>query len=402
MADPVPAGWLTIVGIGEDGLDGLSAASRAALADAELVIGPPRHLSLLPALTCPTIEWPAPFADGIARLLAHRGRRVVMLVSGDPFWFGGGSSVVKHLDRHEWKAHAAPSTFALAAAELGWALQDSMCLGLHAAPLQRLRPHLAPGRQIIALLRDGAAVTDLAVYLADLGFGASILHVMEALGGPRARMRHVRADAPPLRDVAHPVAVGIATAGEGQVLPVTSGLPDELFASDGQITKRPIRTLTLSALAPRAGETLWDIGAGSGSIGIEWLLSHPANAAIAMEADPERAARARANAAALGVDRLRVIEARAPERLPDGPTPDAVFIGGGLSPALLDALWARLPGGTRLVANAVTLESEAVLAHWHGAKGGSLLRVELADAAPIGHRHGWKARYPVVQWSVTL
>jgi precorrin-6Y C5,15-methyltransferase (decarboxylating) len=147
---------------------------------------------------------------------------------------------------------------------------------------------------------------------------------------------------------------------------------------------------------------LWDIGAGSGSISIEWLLSHPANAAIALEADPARAARARTNAAALGADRLRVIEGRAPDCLPEGPTPDAVFIGGGLSQALLEALWVRLPRGTRLVANAVTLESEAVLAQWHGARGGTLLRIELADAAPIGNRHGWKSRYPVVQWSVTL
>lgn len=402
MADRDPAGWLTIIGVGEDGFDGLSAASRAALAGAELVMGPPRHLSLLPALTCPAIAWPVPFADGVARLLEHRGRRVVMLASGDPFWFGAGSSVTRHLDRGEWIAHPAPSTFSLAASQLGWAVQDTVCLGLHAAPLQRLRPHLAPGRQIIALLRDGHAVHELATYCASLGFGASTLHVMEALGGPRARVRSMQADQMVLGEIAHPVAVGIATAGEGQAVPTASGLPDDLFASDGQITKRPVRALTLSALAPRAGETLWDIGAGSGSIGIEWLLSHPANHAIALEADPVRAARARANAAALGVDRLYVIEGRAPTDLPDASTPDAVFIGGGLSHALLAALWHRLPAGTRLVANAVTLESEAVLAHWHGAKGGALLRIELADAAPIGNRHGWKARYPVVQWSVTL
>lgn len=402
MADPVPAGWLTIIGIGEDGLDGLSAASRAALAGAELVMGPPRHLSLLGALNCLTMEWPVPFADGIVRLLEHRGRRVVVLASGDPFWFGAGSSISHRLQRGEWTVHPAPSTFTLAASQLGWALQDTACLGLHAAPLQRLRPHLAPGRQIIALLRDGAAVRELADYLCAQGFGASTLHVLEALGGPRMRARSVQADALALDDVAHPVAVGIAVDGKGRVVPATSGLPDDLFESDGQITKRPVRALTLSALAPRAGETLWDIGAGSGSIGIEWLLSHPANAAIALEADPVRAARVRTNAAALGVDRLRVIEGRAPDCLPEGRAPDAVFIGGGLSQALLEALWVRLPRGTRLVANAVTLESEAVLAQWHGAKGGTLLRIELADAAPIGNRHGWKSRYPVVQWSVTL
>lgn len=392
---------MTIIGLGEDGAQGLSAAAREALEQAELVIGPPRHLALLPALTAQRLEWPVPFADGIALLLAHRGRAVAMLASGDPFWFGAGAVVARHLDPGEWRAHPAPSTFTLAAARLGWALQDTVCLGLHAAPLTRLRPHLAPGRPIIALMRDGEQVGELARYLTEQGFGGSHLHVMEALGGPRERIRCAAVETLNFTDIAHPVAVAIAP-GAGPALPVASGLPDDLFASDGQITKRPIRALTLSALAPRAGETLWDIGAGSGSVGIEWLLAHRANRALAIEADPVRAARARANAAKLGVDHLQVIEGRAPDTWPEGPPPDAVFIGGGLSEALLEAIWTRLPGGTRLVANAVTLESECLLAQWHGRKGGALLRVELADAAPIGTRHGWRARYPVVQWSVSL
>jgi len=402
MSDTAPEAWLTIIGVGEDGADGLGIAARAALAEAELVMGPARHLLLLPAITCPTIEWPVPFADGIARLLEHRGRRVVMLASGDPFWFGAGSSVTRLLDPGEWVAHPAPSTFGLAAARLGWPLEDTPCLGLHAAPLERLRPHLVSDRRALALLRDGKAVAALAGYLVDQGFAPSKLRVLEALGGPRERLRCVTAEAFALTDIAHPVAVGIAFDGPGKTLPATAGLPDEWFASDGQITKRPVRALTLSALAPRPGERLWDIGAGSGSIGIEWLLAHPANRACAIEADPVRADRARANAARLGVDRLEVITGIAPDSLPDKPFPDAVFIGGGLSEELLDRLWARLPAGTRLVANAVTLESEALLALWHGQKGGSLLRIELADAAPLGNRHGWRARYPVVQWSVTL
>jgi len=383
-------------------MDGLSVACRAALAAAELVMGSPRHLSLLPGLTCPAIEWPAPFADGIATLLEHRGQRVVMLASGDPFWFGAGTSVTRHLEPDEWIAHPAPSTFGLAAARLGWALQDTACLGLHAAPLERLRPHLATARRVLVLVRDGQAVGRLAEYLTCLGFGASTLHVMEALGGARERIRAVTAEAPALANISHPVAVAIEVAGKGPALPATPGLPDDLFVSDGQITKRPVRALTLSSLAPRPGELLWDIGAGSGSVGVEWLLAHPANRALAIEADPARAARVKVNAAALGVDRLEVLSARAPEGLPDGPMPDAVFVGGGLSETLLEALSARLPGGTRLVANAVTLESEALLVRWHGMKGGALLRIELADAVPLGSRHGWRARYPVVQWSVML
>jgi precorrin-6Y C5,15-methyltransferase (decarboxylating) len=406
MADPVPqvrqAPWLTIIGIGEDGPDGLSAASRAALAQAELVIGPAQHLALLPAISCRTIEWPVPFADGIALLLAHRGQKVAMLASGDPFWFGAGSSITRNLSPDEWLAHPAPSTFSLAAARLGWPLQETACLGLHAAALEHLRPHLVAGGRILVLLRDGEAVVALATYLVTRGFGASRLHVMEALGGPRERIRSVRADALDISDIAHPVAVAVECAGGGPTLPCVSGLPDDLFDHDGQITKQPIRALTLSALAPRPGETLWDIGAGSGSIGIEWLLAHPANRALAIEADEMRAERARANALALGADRLEIVIGAAPDALPEGPMPDAVFIGGGLSQGLLEALWARLPAGSRLVVNAVTLESEALLALWHGEKGGALLRLELAQAAPLGSRRGWRSSYPVVQWSVVL
>ena len=402
MADAVSRPWLTIVGIGEVGPDGLSVDSRAALAQAQLVMGSARHLSLLGPLNGPAIEWPVPFADGIAQLLAQRGRPVVMLASGDPFWFGAGTSVTRLLKPDEWVAHPAPSTFTLAAARLGWALQDVACLGLHAAPVERLRPHLARSRRVLALMRDGQAVGALAGYLTAHGFGASVLHVLEALGGPRERWRTIAADGFDLADVQHPVAVGIDVAGDGYALPSTSGLPDDLFDHDGQITKRPIRVLTLSALAPRPGELLWDIGAGSGSIAIEWLLAHPANRACAIEIDPIRATRAWTNAVALGVDRLDIRTGAAPDALPDGPSPHAVFIGGGLSKDLLQHLWARLPAGTRLVANAVTLESEALLAQWHAARGGSLLRIELADCAPLGDRRGWRSRFPVVQWSVTL
>jgi len=402
MADAGSQPWLTIIGVGEDGPDGLSADSRDALARAQLVMGSARHLSLLGPLNGPAIEWPVPFAAGIAQLLAQRGRRVVMLASGDPFWFGAGASVTRLLSPDEWVAHPAPSTFTLAAARLGWPLQDMACLGLHAAPLSRLRPHLAKGRRVLALLRDGEAVGALASYLSRHGFGPSVMHVLEALGGPRERRRAIMADSFDLFDVRHPVAIGIEVAGDGDALPATSGLPDDLFDHDGQITKRPIRALTLSALAPRPGELLWDIGAGSGSIAIEWLLAHPANRACAIEADPARAARAQSNAAALGMDRLAIRTGSAPEALPDGPAPDALFIGGGLSDALLRHLCQHLPAGTRLVANAVTLESEALLATWQSARGGSLLRIELADCAPLGDRRGWRSRFPVVQWSVTL
>ncbi|MGU3391234.1 precorrin-6y C5,15-methyltransferase (decarboxylating) subunit CbiE [Sphingomonas sp. M1A8_2b] len=402
MVEAVGNPWLTIVGITEDGPAGLSPASHDAIDRAHLVTGATRHLALLPDLRCDVSPWPIPFEDGIARLLDQRGRRVVMLVSGDPFWFGAGTSIARHLDRDEWVAHTAVSTFGLAAARLGWSIDDTACLGLHAAPLTRLRPILAPGRQAIVLVRDGTAVGLLARYLQSLGFGDSMLWVLEALGGPSERVRRTTAASLDFADIAHPVAVGITMAGDGAVLPGAAGRPDHWFDHDGQITKRAVRALTLSALAPRPGETLWDIGAGSGSIGIEWLLSHASTAAIAFEADPVRADRARGNAAALGVDRLRVIDGSAPDSLEGLPSPDAVFVGGGLSQTLLERLWAMLDAGTRLVANAVTLESEILLTQWHAAKGGTLQRIELAEAAPLGTRRGWRAQYPVVQWSVVL
>lgn len=394
--------WLTIIGIGEDGAAALNHAARSALDQAQFIIGAPRHLTLLPLLNAQCVPWPAPFGDGVALLMARRGQPTVMLASGDPFWFGAGASITRRLAPGEWVVHPAPSTFSLAAARLGWAVQDMACHGLHAAPLSRLRPDLAPGRRAIILLRDGAAVGELADFLAQSGFGASTLHIMEALGGPRERIRQARADNYALSDVAHPVAVAIAVAGDGDVLPCASGIGDHWFDHDGQITKRPARALTLSALAPRAGETLWDIGCGSGSIAIEWLLSHPSTQAVAFEADPVRAARARGNAERLGADRLTVVEGMVPAILQDRTRPDAIFIGGGISDALMETVAGMAGGPTRLVANAVTLESESLLARWHARLGGDLLRIELASAAPLGARRGWRSSYPLVQWSVTL
>lgn len=363
-------------------------------------MGAARHLGLLPDLRARRITWPVPFADGIAQLLALRGRRVVMLASGDPFWFGAGASVTRHLAPGEWRALPGISTFSLAANVMGWPLDSTRCFGLHAAPLTRLRPALAAGVRLIVLLRDGAAVAELAGYLTAQGWGDTRISVLESLGGPRARRRDLRAAEGGVGDYAHPLCAALELAGAGAAVPLASGRPDALFDSDGTMTKRPMRALTLSALAPRPFEHLWDIGGGSGSVAIEWLLSDPSLRATTIEQNPTRAARIVANAAALGVDRLQVITGTAPMALADLPPPDCVFVGGGLSADLLDWLAAKLPTGTRIVANAVTLESEALLVQAQARLGGDLLRIALTQAAPLGPGRGWKASYPIVQWSV--
>lgn len=388
--------------MGEDGLKGLGPASRTALEMAEIVMAPSRHLALVGDLDCETRVWPVPFADGIDALLALRGKRVVVLASGDPFWFGAGATLARRLAADEWQSLPGPSSFSLAANRLGWSLERTLCLGLHAAPLARLRPHLANGAQLIVLLRDGDAVRELAEYLVREKFDASVMTVMEALGGPREKVTRIPAKALLDHSFQHPVCVGIDMAGSGDAMPLASGRPDDWFDHDGQITKRPIRAMTLSALAPQPSDHLWDIGGGSGSIGIEWLLTHPTLQATSFEQKPDRAERIKANAAKLGADRLRVITGNVPEALTDQPKPQAVFIGGGLSTELLEWLEAHLDPGTRLVANAVTLETEALLLHAHGRLGGDLIRLELSRSEPLGPRRGWKASYPIVQWSVQL
>ena len=390
MAEP----WLTIIGLNEDGLGGLTLASRAALSAAEIVFGSPRHLALAGVRGR---EWGMPFS--IDPVLAERGRQVVVLASGDPFWHGAGGSLVGHLKPGEWRSFPVPSTFALAANTLGWRLEEAICLGLHAQPLQRLRRVLAQGQKVICLLRDGAAVGELGAYLQAQNFGGSTLHVMEALGGARAKYAKITPQEALQASFSAPVAVGVDCVGRG--MQHTSGLPDELFENDGQITKRPIRALTLSTLAPCAGDVMWDIGAGSGSVSIEVLLAAPGSIAHAVEADTMRAVRALGNAQAFGVShRWHLHQGNAVDVVPSLPTPDLVFVGGGASDELMRALWGFMPKGARLVANAVTLETEALLYAWHGAKGGQLLRIDLAEAGPLGSRRGWEVLRPVVQWSV--
>jgi len=390
MADP----WLIIIGIGEDGLAGLSEASRKALAQAEVVFGGERHLALA-GVGNRGRSWPIPFdADSV---LSRRGRPTAVLASGDPFWHGVGGTLAEKLEAGEWIAHSAPSTFSLVAARLGWRLESVVCLGLHAAPFERLVPHLTRGAQVICLVRDGKAGGELATWLTDHGWGQSTIWSLSALGGPRERVRLHRADSYAAESGDGLVAVALEARGS-QGIARSPGLPDDLLAHDGQITKRPMRALVLSVLAPRPGERLWDIGAGSGSISVEWALC--GGTAIAIEAREDRVANIRSNAAAFGLThRITVKEGTAPDILSGFDAPDAVFIGGGLNTAMFDAVWSRLETGTRLVAHAVTLETEALLADLHQRHGGELMRVEIAHAVPLGRYRSWEAARAVVQWS---
>ncbi|MFP1644623.1 precorrin-6y C5,15-methyltransferase (decarboxylating) subunit CbiE [Pontitalea aquivivens] len=394
MADP----WLVVVGLGEDGPEGLSDASRAAIAGAEVIFGGPRHLALVGA-GARGRAWPVPF--DIAPVLALRGRRVVVLASGDPFWFGAGGSLAAALAPGEWRALPAPGVFSLAAARLGWRLEEVWCLGLHAAPYAGLRGVLGRGARVIATLRDGQAPGALADWLVGQGLGAVRMAVLERLGGPQERVRVTRADGFGLDAIAAPVAVALdgADLARGAGLPQVPGLAEAEFAHDGQITKAPVRALTLAALAPRRGELLWDIGGGSGSVSVEWCRA--GGRAVTIEPRADRLANIRANIAAFGlVARMSAVEGRAPGVLEGLPAPDAVFVGGGGSAALFAALWDRLAPGTRLVANGVTLETEALLAGLQARHGGSLLRIELAQADALGRMRGWAPLRPVVQWAV--
>ncbi|WFU61517.1 precorrin-6y C5,15-methyltransferase (decarboxylating) subunit CbiE [Bradyrhizobium brasilense] len=386
--------WLTIIGIGEDGLAGLSDASRKALSEADTVFGGQRHLALA-GITDRGRAWPVPFDANI--VLSCRGRPTAVLASGDPFWHGVGGSLVEKLQAGEWVAHSAPSTFSLAAARLGWRIEHVVCLGLHAAPFERMLPHLVRDARIICLLRDGKAASDLARWLTERGWGASAIWTLAALGGPRESITHHRADSYAGDSGESLVAIALEARG-AQGIARSSGLADALFVHDGQLTKRPVRALALSALAPRPGERLWDVGAGSGSISIEWALC--GGTAIAVEARTERAANIRSNAASFGLThRITIIEGEAPGALSDLAAPDAVFIGGGLDAAMFDAIWSRIAPGTRLVAHAVTLETEALLCDLHQRHGGELMRLEIAQAEPLGRYRAWKAARPIVQWS---
>jgi precorrin-6Y C5,15-methyltransferase (decarboxylating) len=396
--------WLTIVGIGEDGLAGLGDAARRAVAEARILVGGKRHLALVSESGQERIVWPTPFGAAFDLVLARRGTPLCILASGDPMWFGIGASLSRIVPAEEMRVLSGVSSFALAAARLVWPLQDVTTLSVHGRPVEALQPFVHPGARLLILSENGETPAAIAALLTQRGFGASRLTVFEHLAGPAERKFDGSA-----RDWRHGrcadlnlVAADCIADGDAVLLSTLAGLPDDAFLNDGQITKRDVRAATLAHLAPLPGELLWDVGAGCGSIGIEWMRAHPSCRAIAIETRADRRALIEQNRKRLGVPGLRLVAGSAPHALAGLDPPSAVFIGGGVSvTGVLEASWDALQPGGRLVANAVTLQAEAILTEWRRKTDGALTRLSVAQAGPLGNFDGWRTAMPVTLLAAT-
>jgi precorrin-6Y C5,15-methyltransferase (decarboxylating) len=392
--------WLAVVGVGEDGVAGLTPAARVLIETAEVLVGGARHLAMVPDHGAEPLTWERPLTRTIDAIEARRGQRVTVLASGDPMWYGIGVTLSRRFPRQEMTILPQPSAFNLAAARLGWPLADCTTITLHGRPLDTLRLHLAPHRRILALSEDGGTPRAVAELLTALGWGPSRLTVLAHLGGRRESIVADAAQSWGDRQVPdlNTIAICCLPSPGARALPLRAGLPDDVFEHDGQLTKREVRAATLAALAPLPGETLWDVGAGCGSIAIEWLRPGERRSAVAIERDPARAGMIARNAAALGVPELRIVPGSAPVAFEGLPRPDAVFIGGGIAAEdLLPAAWTSLKPGGRLVANVVTTDGEARVLDWHARHGGALTRIAVSRAEPAGPHHLWRPLATVTQ-----
>jgi precorrin-6Y C5,15-methyltransferase (decarboxylating) len=396
--------WISVIGLGEDGIAGLKPEARAALEAADVLIGGERHLALVPAHTQERITWRTPLAETMQDIALRRGKRVAVLASGDPMMFGVGTTLARHFKREELAIYPGVGAFGLAAARMAWSLPDTACLTLYGRRTESLNAHLAPGARLLILSEDGETPAQVARALAERGYGDSAMTVFEHMGGPKERRIEGTAGTwrPGRAADLNTVAVECAGGADAVVLPQAAGLPDELFLHDGQLTKREVRAATVAALAPLAGQTLWDVGAGAGSVAIEWLRAARNARAFAVEREPKRCRMIERNAGFFGVPHLKLVEGEAPAALRDLPAPDAAFLGGGASVAgLAELCWAKLKPGGRLVANAVTVEGEARLAELHRALGGTLTRIAVSRADKTGAREIWRPAMPVTQLAAT-
>lgn len=392
--------WLHVIGIGEDGAQGLSDAALEALADAEVLIGGDRHHTLMPDLKAERIAWPSPFRHSIEKIMAHRGKRVAILVTGDPLWYSAGALLQRHVGPDEIRYYPQLSAFQWAAARMGWSLADVETLTVHGRDAEQIIPHFSPGNRLLVLTRDGDSPKEVAALLKTNGYGESRMTVLVALGGPKEKRiegiaKSWRRKVPDF----HTLAIECVAGPDAHLLPRT-GLPDDAFVHDGKMTKRAPRALALAKLVPLRGQVLWDVGCGCGSIAIEWMRGAPEALAYGLEPQAKRRRMAEANALKLGTPKLKLVNASAPEGLADLPDPDAVFVGGGISKETIDVAMKRLKPFGRMVAHAVTLESSQVLEAAYQKHGGELLRLSVETLEPVGPWHGFKPSMPVLQWSL--
>jgi precorrin-6B C5,15-methyltransferase / cobalt-precorrin-6B C5,C15-methyltransferase len=393
--------WLSVVGMGEDGLDGLTPAARAIVESAELLAGSERLLALVPEGPAERVAWPSPFDAMVARLEEWRGRRAVVLATGDPLNYGVGRKLLRHLTIDDIRFLPHVSAFSLAAARLGWSLPDVETVSLHGRSAAGIETAIAPDARILALTAGEDTVREVARRLVARGYGDSILTVLEHMGGPAERRASFPASNVPEATIADLATLAVACrAGPGApLLPRIPGLPDDAYRHDGQITKREVRAITLAALAPYPGALLWDVGAGSGSVAIEWMRAARNARAIAFERHAGRLALIAENAVDLGTPSLDIVAGDFLDTHAGHPPPDAVFLGGGVSDArLFEAAWAALKSGGHFVANAVTLDGEARLGALNAAYGGELVRIEVAYAEPVGQHMTMRPRLGVTQW----
>ena len=395
--------WLNVIGVGEDGLEALPRALQATIERAELIVGGERHLAMAAHARAEKKSWASPLSLTLDDIWSRRGRPVVVLATGDPMHFGIGVSLAKRVPPEEMAIHPHISAFSLAAARMRWSVADTECLTIHGRPLDVLAGAVSPGHKMLLLSHDGTSPAAVARRLTELGYGASEVVVLEHMGGAREHIYAGRADAwthPRAADL-NTLAVLCRASDAAQPLSLSSGLPDDAFQHDGQLTKREIRAATLSTLRPLPGQLLWDVGAGSGSIAIEWLRTHRSLSAVAIEDDEARQALIERNMATLGTPHLKLMKGAAPQAYAGLADPDAIFIGGGLGDAgVVEGAWARLKTGGRLVANAVTAEGEAQLFAWRGKLGGEMTRFSVARLSPVGDLHGWRPLMPVTQYWV--
>lgn len=397
--------WLHIVGIGEDGLDGLTPVTRAIVDAAEVIVGGDRHQALAGVGSAERVAWPSPFDALIDVLQARKGKRVVVLATGDPLWYSVGARIGRSIDPSEIVYHPQVGAFQLAAARMGWSMADLETLTVHGRPVEQMIAFIQPDQRLLILTTGAETPAQIAQFLSERGFGRSRMVVLAAMGGENeARFEGIAETWDHEVPAFNTLAVECIAAPNAALLPRVPGLADEMFEHDGTMTKQEVRAATLAKLMPMRGALLWDVGTGCGSVAVEWMRAARYARAIGVEPRADRRAMAAANALALGVPKLELIDGRVPEALADLPAPDAVFIGGGLSRETFDAAWSALRPLGRMVANAVTLESEAVLVALHKELGGQLVKLSVHRAQTLGPKDsdhtGWKPLMPVTQLSL--